>query len=92
MGITQHSLEALLFAARASSIALIDSVKSVASVSQRVSPFSRHVTRDDCNKRERERERGEEKKLEKKRMNCVVISRYRECNGPNYAAEYIIHR
>lgn len=92
MGITQHSLEALLFAARASSIALIDSVKSVASVSQRVSPFSRHVTRDDCNKRERERGGGGEKKLEKKRMNCVVISRYRECNGPNYAAEYIIHR
>ena len=68
MGITQHSLEALLFAARASSIALIDSVKSVASVSQRVSPFSRYVTRDDCNKRERERERegGRKKTGEKK--------------------------
>ena len=66
MGITQHSLEALLFAARASSIALIDSVKSVASVSQRVSPFSRHVTRDDCNKREREREGGRKKTGEKK--------------------------
>ena len=65
MGIAQHCLEALLFAARASSIALIDSVKSVASVSQRVSPFSRHVTRDDCNKRERERkEKTEEKKNE----------------------------
>lgn len=25
-------------------------------------------------------------------MNCVVVSRYRECNGPNYVVECIILR
>lgn len=30
------------------------------------------------------------KRKEKEGMNCVVVSRYRECNGPNYVVECII--